>query len=66
VVEHPRRPGDPPVLVASPRALMRDFGWSPRYTDIEEIVRSSWKWQSTHPFGYSGEARTGSGSGETH
>lgn len=28
-VEHPRRPGDLPVLVASPDAIRRDLGWSP-------------------------------------
>src|SRR5207244_2833181 len=43
-VAHPRRPGDPPVLVASPAAIMRDLGWAPRHTDIEAIVRSAWLW----------------------
>jgi len=51
-VEHPRRPGDPPALVASPQALTRDLGWSPRYTDIEAIVRTAWRWHSAHPDGY--------------
>jgi UDP-glucose 4-epimerase len=51
-VEHPRRPGDPPALVASPAAIRRDLGWSPRYTTIDDIVASAWKWHSTHPRGY--------------
>jgi UDP-glucose 4-epimerase len=44
--ERPRRPGDPPVLVAAPDAIRRDLGWSPRYTDIEAIVRTAWAWHS--------------------
>ena len=52
VVEAPRRPGDPPELVASADSLRRDTGWSPRYTDIDAIVASAWRWQSAHPGGY--------------
>jgi UDP-glucose 4-epimerase len=53
VVEHPRRPGDPPALVASPVAIRDALGWSPRYVEIEDIVRSAWSWHSAHPDGYS-------------
>jgi UDP-glucose 4-epimerase len=52
VVEQPRRAGDPPSLVASPRAIQRDLGWAPRYTTIEAIVASAWKWHESHPRGY--------------
>lgn len=44
--EHPRRPGDPPTLVASAESIRRDLGWSPRYLEIEAMVRSAWKWHS--------------------
>jgi UDP-glucose 4-epimerase len=54
VVEYPRRPGDPPRLVASPLALGRDQGWRPRFTDIEAIVETAWRWHSAHPLGYGG------------
>jgi UDP-glucose 4-epimerase len=56
-VEHPRRAGDPPALVASPAAIQRELGWSPRYTEIEAIVASAWKWHVAHPHGYSGQRR---------
>jgi len=56
VVESPRRPGDPPALVASGEALRRDLGWSPRYTEIGPIVESAWRWHSSHPRGY-GDSR---------
>ena len=41
---HPRRPGDPAVLVASSAKAMRELGWKPRYTDLDEIVRTAWIW----------------------
>lgn len=47
-----RRPGDPAVLVASPAKIMRELGWEPRYTDIQDIVASAWRWHRDHPMGY--------------
>ena len=51
-VESPRRPGDAPRLVASSEAIKRDLGWSPRFSDLRQIVASAWEWQRTHPNGY--------------
>lgn len=48
----PRRPGDPAVLVASSEAIRRELGWMPRYTSLEEIIRSAWEWHRAHPHGY--------------
>jgi UDP-glucose 4-epimerase len=48
----PRRPGDPAVLYASSMRARQDLGWTPRYPDLEDIVRHAWKWHSTHPRGY--------------
>ena len=47
-----RRPGDPAVLVASSEAIARELGWSPRHSDIREIVRTAWEWHRRHPEGY--------------
>ncbi len=41
---HPRRPGDPAVLVASSEKAIRELGWRPRYTQLDEIVRTAWIW----------------------
>lgn len=41
---HPRRPGDPAVLVASSEKAIRDLGWKPRYTDLDQIIRTAWVW----------------------
>lgn len=40
----PRRPGDPAVLVASSEKAIRDLGWKPRYTQLDEILRTAWAW----------------------
>ena len=41
---HPRRPGDPAVLVASSEKAIRELGWKPRYTQLDEIIRTAWVW----------------------
>ena len=41
---HPRRPGDPAVLVASSAKAMGELGWKPRYTNLDDIVRTAWIW----------------------
>jgi len=51
-VEKPRRPGDPPRLVASATRALTDLGWKPRYPRIEDIVSTAWNWHLRHPTGY--------------
>jgi UDP-glucose 4-epimerase len=41
---HPRRSGDPAVLVASSERAIRELGWKPKYTELDEIVRTAWAW----------------------
>lgn len=41
----PRRPGDPPVLVADPARARARLGWSPRYPDLVEQVAHAWAWR---------------------
>ena len=43
--ELPRRPGDPPALVADCRRASAVLGWQPRYADLGEIVRTAWEWR---------------------
>lgn len=47
-----RRAGDPPELVADPSKIRREIGWSARFTDIDEIVRTAWAWYERNPRGY--------------
>ena len=51
-VESPRRPGDPPELVASSAKIMRDLGWKPEYPDLQTIIETAWRWHRSHPDGY--------------
>jgi UDP-glucose 4-epimerase len=44
VEEMPRRPGDPATLIASSAKIENDLGWRPKYTQIDDIVRSAWEW----------------------
>ena len=52
VVEKPRRPGDPPRLVASSEKAVRELGWKPRLAALDEIVSTAWRWHQRHPDGY--------------
>jgi UDP-glucose 4-epimerase len=38
----PRRPGDPPALVAASDKLRLSLGWTPQYTDLRTIVQHAW------------------------
>jgi UDP-glucose 4-epimerase len=50
----PRRPGDPPELIANSSLAQKTLGWKPKYTDINVIVETAWRWHSAHPNGYGG------------
>ncbi|MCS6850276.1 MAG: UDP-glucose 4-epimerase GalE [Gemmataceae bacterium] len=52
VVAADRRPGDPPVLVASSEKIQRELGWRPGYTDLRAIIETAWTWHRSHPRGY--------------
>ena len=40
----PRRPGDPAVLVASSEKAIRELGWKPKHTQLDDILRTAWVW----------------------
>jgi UDP-glucose-4-epimerase GalE len=46
VREAPRRPGDPPVLVADPARARALLGFAPRYTELAPIVATAWRWHT--------------------
>lgn len=48
----PRRAGDPPALVASSEKIRNELGWTPKYTNIKEIIKSAWEWHKNNPEGY--------------
>ncbi len=44
--EAPRRPGDPPILIAEKTRIQELLGWQPRYDDLELICRTAFEWES--------------------
>jgi UDP-glucose 4-epimerase len=44
-VESPRRPGDPPALIADPARIKTDFGWQPKHDDLSEIIATAYEWE---------------------
>jgi len=42
-MDHGRRAGDPPVLVADPSAAHRVLGWQPARSDLDSIIESAWE-----------------------
>src|SRR6266542_2743800 len=51
-VEKPRRPGDPPRLIASSEKIKNELRWRPQFQLLDEIIESAWKWHQKFPDGY--------------
>ncbi|MFQ5548361.1 MAG: UDP-glucose 4-epimerase GalE [Woeseia sp.] len=45
VREEPRRPGDPPVLIAVAEQIKKVLGWTPKLDDLDRIVTTSLEWE---------------------
>jgi UDP-glucose 4-epimerase len=41
---HPRRPGDPAILVASSEKAQQQLGWRPEHATLDDILASAWTW----------------------
>ena len=41
----PRRPGDPPKLVAAADRIRTALGWQPRYDDLATIIKTALDWE---------------------
>jgi len=46
VQDCPRRPGDPAVLVADASKARSLLAWEPRYSGLDQILETAWKWES--------------------
>jgi UDP-glucose 4-epimerase len=53
VREAPRRPGDPPALVAASGLIESELGWRARKPDLDQIVGDAWAFATARPDGYS-------------
>ena len=54
VSEAPRRPGDPPQLVAASDRIRAELGWEPRKPALADMVADAWAFAQAHPHGYAG------------
>jgi UDP-glucose 4-epimerase len=59
VTKHPipvayseRRAGDPARLIASSKKAQEELGWKPKFTKIEDIIGSAWRWHIRNPEGF--------------
>jgi UDP-arabinose 4-epimerase len=44
-----RRSGDPPVLVSDAAKARSELGWQPRYSGLDNIIRTAWSWDQRAP-----------------
>jgi UDP-glucose 4-epimerase len=51
-IEKPRRPGDPPKLVAAATKAINELGWQPKFPKLEDIITTAWAWHKKNPAGY--------------
>jgi UDP-arabinose 4-epimerase len=65
-----RRDGDPAILVADPSRARRLLGWNHRYSDLQTIVETAWRWHTDYsrmrsmPAGVSAALRVDNGSAD--
>jgi UDP-glucose 4-epimerase len=48
----PRRPGDPPILVADSTRARTELGWNPSRSTLNQMISSAWEWMQSRPNGY--------------
>lgn len=47
-----RRKGDPTIIYADSAKIKSELGWRPKYSDLENIISTAYKWHKNHPNGY--------------
>ncbi len=46
------RPGDPPALIGSCEKAIKELGWETKFSDLDTIINTAWKWHKNNPDGY--------------
>jgi len=49
IVQQPRRPGDPPKLVAAAGRAHSLLRWAPTHSSLDNILSTAWRWASRNP-----------------
>lgn len=50
VIYGDRRQGDPAILFAANEKAKEVLGWRPKYTNIEDIIKTAWIWEQNKKF----------------
>jgi UDP-glucose 4-epimerase len=50
VIESPRRPGDPAMLIARAERIQKILGWMPKLNDLAGIVKTTYDWEQKRPY----------------
>lgn len=50
--EAPRRPGDPPMLVAASERIRAELGWKPHKPELAQMIGDAWTFAQARPHGY--------------
>jgi len=45
VIEGPRRPGDPGIVMSKAEKIRKILGWTPKYDDLGIIIKSAYEWE---------------------
>jgi UDP-glucose 4-epimerase len=53
IEDGPRRPGDPPELVAESSRIRKVLGWKPKHDNLEVICETAFRWESRRNKAYS-------------
>jgi UDP-glucose 4-epimerase len=51
-IERPRRPGDPPMLVAASERVRSVLGWEAKKPQLTDMIGDAWAFAQSHPRGY--------------
>jgi UDP-arabinose 4-epimerase len=57
ISEEPRRPGDPPILIANAEQAARVLGWRPEHSALDTIVETAWRWHAQGSISMTGASR---------
>jgi len=49
IMDMQRRPGDPAILIGSADKAKRVLHWNTRYSDLDTILKTAWRWHTTIP-----------------
>jgi UDP-glucose 4-epimerase len=52
--ERPRRPGDPPRLVADSERIRAELGWRARKPELSAMIADAWEFARARPHGFDG------------